>query len=323
MITLKLGDFTFGRGEVPESIGFGASQELHIHTLVGGARVIDAMGAAPLRPEWSGWLSGQQALARARHLQKLAEAGQPLALSFGEFAYTVVIALFSADFCAGPNLPYSITLEIVRDAGATGARAARAGLVAVAVQDIADAVTNAAGVGDDSLIAVVGTVGAAVANGSGAGLTPAAIRPILPLIAAAQAQATKLDVMASRQITALGPLSVSGTVTGPDPLRQFVAGLAAATNAVKRSFLLNATLQDLGRLTSNLAAAGGAAGAGGANLTTGASDLYHVAAAAYGDARGWTRIAQANRQTDPTITGITQLVIPPADGLPATGVLNA
>lgn len=323
MITLKLGEFTFARGEIPESIGFGASQQLHVHTLVGGARVIDAMGAAPLRPEWSGWLSGPQALERARFLKKLAEAGQPLALRFGEFAYTVVIAEFFAEFRAGPNLPYSITLEVVRDHGAAGSGAALPGLVQMVAEDLASATGNAAAIGDRGLIAAIAAVSTAVTARGGAELTPAAIRPLLRPIAAAQAQAVQLNLAASTQIQALGPLSVRRAATGPDPLSQFGVGLAAAADGASRSRRLNATIHALGRMTGNLVAASGTAGAGGATLTTGTDDLYHLAAAAYGDARSWTRIAQANQLTDPMISGISQLVIPPADAVPATGVLNA
>ena len=307
---------------MPESIGFGASQLLHVHTLVGGARVVDALGAVPLRPEWSGWFIGSQALARARFLKKMAEAGQPLALRYGEFAYTVVIAEFSAEFRAGPNLPYSIALEVVRDHDAVGSGTGLPGLTQMVAQDLASAISNAATIADSGLIAAVGMVGAAVAA-TGGEFTPALVRPVLPAIAAAQVQADQLNIVASAQILALGPLSVSDAGTGPDPLHEFGAGLAVAAVAANRSFLLNATVQTLGRMAANLVAGGGTAGAGGATLTTGSGDLYHLAAAAYGDARAWTRIAQANRLTDPSIAGITRLVIPPADAVAATGVLNA
>ena len=315
MTVLRLGSFTFARGEVPEGIAFGASQKLHVHTLVGGARVIDAMGAVPLRPEWSGWFVGPQALARARFLKRLAEAGQPLALRYGEFTYTVVIAAFSCEFRAGPNLPYSITLEVVSDHGAAGVAAGLPGLA----QDLAGAAAGAAAIGDGGLMAAVGAVTAAVAASDG---TPAGMRPVLPAIAVAQAHAAELHVAASAQVAALGALSVpdaGGNPIGPAALDRFGAGLVAATVAVSRSGRLKAVAQLLGRVTTNLGAGGDAAGA---VLTTGSTDLYHLAATAYGDARGWTRIAQANGLTDPAISGITRLAIPPVDAVPATGVLN-
>ncbi|MDP9055895.1 MAG: hypothetical protein M3N34_00985 [Pseudomonadota bacterium] len=322
-IILKLGNFTFGRGEVPESIGFGASQGLHVHTLVGGARIIDAMGAVPFRPEWSGWFTGPQALARARFLKKLAEAGQPLALRFGEFAYTVMISAFSAEFHAGPNLPYSITLEVVSDHGAARPGAGLPGLTQMVALDLADAVANAGTIGDGGLIACMGAVSAAMIASGDAVQSPAAVRPLLPLIAAAQAQAVQLNVAASAQLAALEPLSVPGVTPGPDLLSAFGTGLGAAAGAASQSRLLSATAQALARMADNLNAASGMAGGSGIVLTTGTGDLYHLAAVAYGDARAWTRIAQANQLTDPMISGVTQLVIPPASTVPATGVFDA
>jgi hypothetical protein len=40
-------------------------------------------------------------------------------------------------------------------------------------------------------------------------------------------------------------------------------------------------------------------------------DLYHVAARYWGDASAWLALATANGMTDPVITGIQTLVIPP------------
>jgi hypothetical protein len=55
--TLTLGDFTFARYEIPERIPFGGDQQLNVHKLVGGVRVIDALGADPMPIEWSGFFA--------------------------------------------------------------------------------------------------------------------------------------------------------------------------------------------------------------------------------------------------------------------------
>ncbi len=324
MTSLTLGDFVFARGEMPESIGFGAAQQLHVHTLIGGARVIDAMGAVPQRQEWSGWFSGPEALARARFLKQLTEAGQPLALRYGEFAYTVVIANFCAEFRAGPHLPYAIALEVVDDHGAARPGAGLPGLAQVIAQDLIGAADNAAAIGDAGLISVVGAVAAAVTDGGSDAPPSAAMQFSLSPIGAARTHAAGLDVAASAQISTLGPLSspaAGSNPVSPEAIGQFGTGLAAAAAAVQQSFFLNATMQVLQRVSTNLSAGSGKTGAGGATLITGTGDLYHLAASAYGDARGWTRIAQANGLTDPVISGITQLVIPPAS-VSATGALN-
>lgn len=323
MTTLRLGDFIFGRGEVPESISFGAAQQLHVHTLVGGGRVIDAMGAVPQRQEWSGWFTGPQALARARFLKRLTEAGEPLPLRYGEFAYTVVIANFSAEFRAGANLPYAIALEVVSDHGAATASVSRPGLTQVITQDLIGAAAYAQDAGDGGLIAAVAEV-AVAATASETAATPAAMPSLLPPIAIAQARARQQDIVASEQISAVGALAASdigSDPVNPETVSRFSGSLVAAAAAAQRSCQLHATIQLLGRAAVNLAAAGGHSDGGGPVLTTGSTDLYHLAAAAYGDARGWTQIARANHLTDPAIVGINRLVIPPNAGK-ATGVLN-
>ena len=320
MTILRLGDFTFVRGEVPESIGFGASQNLHVHSLVGGARVVDAMGAAPLQIEWSAWLIGPRALTRARYLKGLAEAGEALALSFGAFAYSVVIARFSAEFRAGPNLPYTIALEVVRDQSSSQTGAGLPGIVQMVAQDVATVVADAVAIGDGGLSQAANAISAQV-SASGSQFNPATVRPLLPAIAAAQAKAAALDRKASGQISALGAAAVAGT--GPDPLNQFGVALIGAAGAAIRSYQLNGAEQTLARLASNISIAGGVGGAGGAVIDVGSCDLYHLAAANYGDARRWTEIAEANHLTDPVISNVRQLVVPPKSAAPATGVLNA
>jgi nucleoid-associated protein YgaU len=60
-------------------------------------------------------------------------------------------------------------------------------------------------------------------------------------------------------------------------------------------------------------------------VTVTATTLFHVAAAQYGDASQWWRIARANQITDPRISGVTTLTIPDpdpsttGDGLPLDG----
>ena len=43
-LILQLGDFQFQQQEIPESIPFGGEQALAVHRLVGGVKVVDAMG---------------------------------------------------------------------------------------------------------------------------------------------------------------------------------------------------------------------------------------------------------------------------------------
>ncbi len=112
---LKLGDFVFQETEIPEKISFGGEQKLAVHRLVGGGRVVDAMGRDDAALEWSGLFLGEQALERARHLDNLRIAGAPVALSWHELAYQVVIRSFHAPFERFYKIPYTIVCEVVED----------------------------------------------------------------------------------------------------------------------------------------------------------------------------------------------------------------
>jgi hypothetical protein len=47
-------------------------------------------------------------------------------------------------------------------------------------------------------------------------------------------------------------------------------------------------------------------------ITVVSGNLFQIAAAHFGDATQWIRIAEMNRLSDPFLTGVTSLIIPPA-----------
>lgn len=108
-------DFIFSGMEIPGHITFGGKQKLHVHEFVGGARVVDAMGHSDMPLQWSGYLLGSNALARARFLDYLRSSGTPATLTWSELSYQVVVEDFSADFERSYNLPYRISLIVVKD----------------------------------------------------------------------------------------------------------------------------------------------------------------------------------------------------------------
>ena len=83
--SLSLGDVLFADLEVPDHITFGGEQALTVHKLVGGTRIIDAMGRDDMPLEWSGWFMGAEALSRARYLetQRIAGTAVPLVCVMG------------------------------------------------------------------------------------------------------------------------------------------------------------------------------------------------------------------------------------------------
>ncbi|MES9433662.1 hypothetical protein ABEQ67_12180, partial [Cutibacterium acnes] len=74
----------------------------------------------------------------------------------------------------------------------------------------------------------------------------------------------------------------------------------------------------LGRMGKNL----GSINSGTKTVTQAGGNLYRVAANEYGDPMGWTALAAANGRTDPQLTGVNTIVVPPLNQTP-NGVLNA
>ena len=114
-VYLQLDELQFEDVEVPQEINFGGTQNLVKHDLIGGTRVIDAMGAFSAPISWSGLFRGETALERARYIDNLRAEGRQVLLTWGEFRYQVVISEFRASYQRAYQIPYSITLEVVKD----------------------------------------------------------------------------------------------------------------------------------------------------------------------------------------------------------------
>jgi hypothetical protein len=137
--------FLFSKLEIPSKINFGGKQNLVTHELIGGNRVIDAMGKSDSALAWSGMFtaSGRQAaantsawdtlkatigggnvsappitnqmdaLSRARYLDYLRVSGTICTLTWSEFNYTVICESFEADFERFYQIPYKISFAIL------------------------------------------------------------------------------------------------------------------------------------------------------------------------------------------------------------------
>lgn len=110
---LTLGEVVFADFEIPDHIAVGGKQDLVIHRLPGGGRVVDAMGAddAPIR--WSGIFSGDRAADRARGLDRLRRSGVRQNLSWSAWRYTVVVQQFEAKITNDWWIPYQIEVCVV------------------------------------------------------------------------------------------------------------------------------------------------------------------------------------------------------------------
>ncbi len=56
-------------------------------------------------------------------------------------------------------------------------------------------------------------------------------------------------------------------------------------------------------------------------ITIVSGNLFQIAAQYLGDATQWIRIAQLNRLSDPMVSGITTLALPPVDRTAGGGVV--
>ena len=117
-----LGDITFRDFEVPPTIQFGSSQRLAIHRLGGGGRVIDALGTDDADIDFSGTLSGTDAVERAAQISVLCGAGTPTALAWDTYYFRVIVKEFNADYRSNRWIPYRLSCIICSTDAAFGKR---------------------------------------------------------------------------------------------------------------------------------------------------------------------------------------------------------
>jgi len=131
-IVLTLGGVPFEDMEVPEKISFGGKQRVAVQNLIGGGRVVVALGLDDGEISFTGIFSGADAVARAQELDAARALGAQLPLVWGGFFYTVVIERFAAEYRKAALIPFSITCLVVSDplAAAVNAVAPLASLVA-------------------------------------------------------------------------------------------------------------------------------------------------------------------------------------------------
>jgi hypothetical protein len=315
-VVLTLGDFQFTRFEVPEEIPFGGDQRLVTHTLVGGARVVDAMGEDPLVLDWSGIFTGASAEQRSRYLDTLRKAGGELTLTWASFRYKVAIKSFHATYRAPFRIPYRIECQVIQDLTqpVTTPPPYDAGKVITA--DNAKAQAVGAIIGDSALSGALSGLDKAIKSVSDfAKATQREINSVLEPIRDAQA---RISVLRAASVGTLRNLSSFGGFLPNNPIAQGVNALVAQTDAAVQSAHLKLLSGSLGRIANNTISAP----SGPKKVTVAATNLYAVAAAQYGDPMAWTTLARANGLKDPMIRDVATLAVP--NTTPDTsGVLNA
>lgn len=109
-----LGNIQFVNNEVPDVMKSGSKQMLAIHRVMGGSRVIDAIGPDFPPISWSGlFFGGTSAMVRARACDSLCQSGAEVNLYFGSNAYVVIVEDFSYSYKHEWEVRYTISCQVV------------------------------------------------------------------------------------------------------------------------------------------------------------------------------------------------------------------
>lgn len=215
MPALALGPIAFTSLEVPARISFGGRQQLHVHTLIGGQRVIDAMGADDSLISWSGVFSGADAVPRVRTLDALRIAGIEVPLAWGAFLYTVVVSSFTARFERENWIPYDINCVVSFDEAVVAVQAAMSVLGSVGL-DIRSATAlgglDLSMVGEALALPDASSSGSADAATARRALADAAASANAALLAASNSIIAASDVPSAVQ--AAGQLALASAARG-------------------------------------------------------------------------------------------------------------
>ncbi|WP_297490627.1 hypothetical protein [Acidocella sp.] len=114
-VVLTLGGVPFQDMEVPEKICFGGKQRVAVQNLIGGGRVVSALGLDDGEISFAGIFSGADAVARAQELDAARALGAQLPLVWGGFFYIVVIEKFTAEYRKPGLIPFAIDCVVVSD----------------------------------------------------------------------------------------------------------------------------------------------------------------------------------------------------------------
>lgn len=290
---VRLGDIVFDGMEVPQRIPFGGEQSITAHDLVGGTRIVDAMGAVHADLSWSGIFQGPNALERAVKLDEMRIAGKAISLTWSELRYTVVIREFVADFERKFRMPYRIACMVVENQNT------QAFLIGIkmAQQMTQDATAGVKSAERTRVQKVIDAAKKAREKIEGVGdfirAAPAKIMEVRNAVGGV-ISATRDAITSAEDILSLGiPIDLS-----------FGGNADTATETLA----LYETQYTAMRMEQNI----DAFGQEGYEAVLGGGDIYRVAADVYGDPSEWVTIAASNPALgfDPTVQGVQSVVVP-------------
>lgn len=301
---LKLGDFEFSGTEVPERLSYGGAQKLSIHQLIGGIRVVDAMGEDNMPLTWTGLIMGQNADLRACYLDTQRVKGETLKLTWGEHSYRVVIQDFRAEYERYYQVPYSITCCVVADETKEMNWVFAPPVDQAMSDDMSTAGTLGDGIGDSTLSTLLKTLDTAIRTVSSfATAAQSTINTVLKPLAAVQ---SRVKILIAASGNTMRNVTTFGGVLPNTKASQTVGALLSQVSASSTAGYLWQLSNVLGRMSSNL----GSITSSGTTQTVAGGNLFQISRQQYGNATDWTTLAKANGTTDPFISGTKTLTIP-------------
>jgi hypothetical protein len=174
-VVVTLGGVPFQDFEVPERIAFGGAQRLAVNQLIGGGRVVNALGVDDGEIAFSGIFSGSDAAGRVQALDLLRSTGTAVPFIWGDFFYIVVVAQFIVEYAKPWWMPFAVRCVVVTDpVAALGS--ALAPLTDLVSSDISNAISfsglsgislTGLGTGVNGYAAATASIGNALSTGGG------------------------------------------------------------------------------------------------------------------------------------------------------------
>jgi len=138
-MALVLGGFIFTDYAIPEQVPQGGEHNFVIHKLIGGNRVINAMGPDDGDITWHGRFQGSNAVALALQLDSLRKSGTQVPLLIDSQHYMVGVRKFEWDYQRSYQILYRISCVIATSSNSGGSFAPSMGLDGLVGGDMASA----------------------------------------------------------------------------------------------------------------------------------------------------------------------------------------
>jgi hypothetical protein len=301
---IRLGDVDFKSFEIPESLPFGGGQQTVTHKLPGGKCIIDAMGRDDAPIEWSGLFMGADATDRAKMIDAYRVEGKALTLSWWNFNFTVVVREFRASWQRWYQIPYRISCEVVSDNVDQTAVDIETNIDDAVAMDAEEAAAIADDINNTNLTNLVSAVISAI--DAVESIVAAATSDLTNILNACATVSSVVTTMIGSDETIIDSYTDFGGVSSGSTYGEANTSLSALQTAIDELTCLVALQARINRIVTNVSADDVA----GQTKRVAGGTLYRLAADAYGDAAGWTTIAQANGLTDPVLSGTATLNVP-------------